>query len=118
MAESLKSPGNYIEAIFQLCRQLLHKDLTQCLEKMAEDRAAAIPSYPYKSFSETLYFVVTSMLRELLQSSAGKCPHLINLRHLKIRTEHDFFCKFILTLFCISKKDVLVYKIRRVWLKN
>ena len=72
MAESLKAPGSYIEAIFQLCRRLLNKDLNQYLDKMAEDRVVSIPSYPYKSFSETLYFVVTSMLRELLQSSAGK----------------------------------------------
>ena len=78
MAESLKAPGSYIEAIFQLCRRLLNKDLNQCLDKMAEDRVVSIPSYPYKSFSETLYFVVTSMLRELLQSSAGKYFTVLN----------------------------------------
>ena len=70
---SLKITETYVEAIFQLCQRLLKKDLNQYLDKMAEDRDPILmPSYPYKSFSETLGFTITSMLRELLQSSAGK----------------------------------------------
>ena len=72
MAQSQKAIGSHIEVIFQLCRRLLQKDLNQFFDKMAEEGSVSIPSYPYRSFSETLNFVVTSMLRELLQSSAGK----------------------------------------------
>lgn len=68
---AMKPPAKYIEEIFQISKRLLEKDLTLKLDKMAEEAALSLISYPYKSFSEATNFITTSMLRELLQTSSG-----------------------------------------------
>lgn len=64
-------PVKYVEEIFQLCKRLMDKEVTSSLDKMVDEFGVSVISYPYKSFTEAVNFIVTSLLRELLQSSTG-----------------------------------------------
>ena len=63
----MKIPSEYLEKVFKFCKRLLDKDLSQALDKLAEAKES--PGV-YKSFSEALYFIMTSLIRELLQCSS------------------------------------------------
>ena len=50
--------------------------MSQALDKLAEVKES--PNYVYKSFSEALTFIMTSLIRELLQcSSVGLSPAFV-----------------------------------------
>ena len=66
LEQNMKIQPEYLEKMFKLCKKLLDKDLSQALDKFAEAKNS--PNYVYKSFSEVLFFVATSLIRELLQS--------------------------------------------------
>ena len=62
------------EELFKLGQRLLSKELLAILDKAVADLYGNGPvtSFPYKTFAEAMTFIVTSFMRELLQSSSGK----------------------------------------------
>lgn len=76
---TLKSPASFVSAIFKLCKQLLVKDLMNHYDTLAGESAHFLGSNPYKSFTEPVNFIATSLLRELLQASAGKYKKNISI---------------------------------------
>ena len=73
----MKTPANFVEDFFNLGQRLLKTELHEILDKLAAEVLAVGDadlgtSFPYKTFNESLTFVVTSMMREILQSSSGK----------------------------------------------
>ena len=73
----MKTPANFVEDFFNLGQRLLKTELHEILDKLAAEVLAvgdadSVASFPYKTFNESLTFVVTSMMREILQSSSGK----------------------------------------------
>ena len=70
LISSMKIAPDFLENLFKLCKKLLDKDLSQELDKLAETKADN-PNFVYKSFSEALFFVTTSLIRELLQTSTS-----------------------------------------------
>ena len=75
--EIMKTPANFVEDFFNLGQRLLKTELHEVLDKLAAEVLAvgdadSAASFPYKTFNESLTFVVTSMMREILQSSSGK----------------------------------------------
>ena len=73
---SMQIPSEYLENMFKLCKKLLDRDLSQALDKLAEAKEST--NYVYKSFSEPIYFIMTSLIREILQcSSVGLSPAFV-----------------------------------------
>ena len=72
----MKTPTKYVEDFFHLSQRLLSKEMHQALDKLATEsynnRTDRESSFPYITFNESLTFIVTSLMRELLQSSSGK----------------------------------------------
>ena len=72
----MKTPSKYVEDFFHLSQRLLSKEMHQALDKLATEtynnRMDKKSSFPYITFNESLTFIVTSLMRELLQSSSGK----------------------------------------------
>ena len=72
----MKTPSKYVEDFFHLSQRLLSKEMHQALDKLAtgsyNNRPDKESSFPYITFNESLTFIVTSLMRELLQSSSGK----------------------------------------------
>ena len=68
--------GKYVEDFFHLSQRLLSKEMHQALDKLATEsynnRTDRESSFPYITYNESLTFIVTSLMRELLQSSSGK----------------------------------------------
>ena len=69
--EIMKTPGKFVENLFNLSQRLLKKELQEELDKIASQTYGTDPEYLYKTINENLTFVVTSLMRELLQSSSG-----------------------------------------------
>ena len=70
-----------IRNIFQMIQdKFLMSDLLQFLDNLASDIFVSntIKVFPYKSFSEALYLVLLSLLRELLQSSNTLAQYFVN----------------------------------------
>ena len=71
----MKTPSKYVEDFFHLSQRLLSKEMHQALDKLATEtynnRMDKKSSFPYITFNESLTFIVTSLMRELLQSSSG-----------------------------------------------
>ena len=75
--EIMKTPGKFVENLFNLSQRLLKKELQEELDKIASQTYGTDPEYLYKTINENLTFVVTSLMRELLQSSSGTQNHFI-----------------------------------------
>ena len=64
-ASGIKHPVQHVEDIFKICQKLLDKKICQILDQIAEESAISVTSYPYKSFTEAIYFIATSMIRHV-----------------------------------------------------
>jgi hypothetical protein len=74
---TMSTPSKHVEAIFKIVERLLDNAVLQHLDKLTLSvfTAGNVSCFPYKSFSETFNLVLTSLVRELLQSSSGNCQN-------------------------------------------
>ena len=67
---NMKHPVKHMEDMFSLIKRLMDTNLCQSLDDIAEESASS--ANPYKSCTEAINFIATSMLRELLQTSCSE----------------------------------------------
>ncbi len=73
-ASLFATPVGEIERIFGITKRLLAKEIIEFVDQIAMNTYSSgdIVGFPYKSFGETVHLVLTSLIRELLQSTQGK----------------------------------------------